>query len=153
MSSPLKLLPDELILKIFSKVSAKDRSVLSLVSRRFHKISLDLSLWKSVIVDKMSFEKAQKVLERCTLLDRLVTQHAQHIVTAVNSSKKLRSLQWFYVGPSDLDELAVSVLNEKGQNLRKLTLTVMSIPPDLLQLAGKCLSRITDLAIIFNLED
>ena len=79
--SLLQILPDEIVLHIFSYLSFPDlvRNV-SLVNRRFRHLSLDPSLWTRIMFPStkhklLSLTEAHVILDRCSLLEKLVIKY------------------------------------------------------------------------------
>ena len=75
------ILPDDLILRILAEVKKRDPTLnaVSLVSRRFHRLSRDSSLWKHLrlMAKDMDVTRGVEVLERCTMLQELVTNNEE----------------------------------------------------------------------------
>ena len=121
-------IPDEILLKIFIKISTKHLLLsVALVSKQFHRISKDPSLLKLVIlenIDKYVYDSVENLLKNSTKIETLIIKGSvlkkDHLLSiALQTSKVLKTIK---IEDKFCHNMA-KVLLDLGQNLEYLDLS------------------------------
>ena len=121
-------IPDEILLKIFSKLTTKQLLLnVALVNKQFYRISKDPSLLKIVIlenIDNYVYESVENLLKNATKIQTFIIKESvlkkEHLLSiALQTSKVLKTV----IIKNQFCQNLAKVLLEHGQNIENLDLS------------------------------